>query len=361
MKKILTCLILSVCGAAFLFAYNPPVNGENFLELSSPKTLTEAASVTGGGLFYASPSSLIVNPALPAGEQRIELDLGYTALTSSNDANNAKFGSAFQLGMVFPTKWYVYSAYLNGTFVPFAEMDLGNSFNLKGSVSKEVTEKLDVGVGLDTGIIFGSGVDWNLAGSLGFVYKWGDLSFMKDFRFGASVLNLGKVYHKINLDGIYTSDENPKLCGLFPMIGTVKGGASTILLENSNFKIGASMDLTIPGFQNVIFDAGVKFSVKDMLVISVAEKINLRESIAGINNYIPSVGVFFNFTLDVKNVEYLERHSWSESEMNAQVAYKRMYSTVNAISAGVDLKLGMADNEAPKIELWLDEEVEDAE
>lgn len=355
MKKILTTFVLSLFGAAFLFAYNPPVNGENFLELSSPKTLTEAASVTGGALFYASPNSLIVNPALTAGEQRIELDLGYTALISSNEINNAKFGSAFELGMVFPTKWYVYTVYLNGTFVPFAEMNLGNSFNLKGGLSKEVTEKLDVGLNLNTGVIFGAGADWEVSGNLGFVYKWGDLSFMKDFRFGASVLNLGKTYHSINLPGMY-SPEKAEYCGFFPMIGTVKAGASALLFGNSNIKLGASLDLTLPGFQNAILDAGLKFSVKDMLTIAVAEKINLRESIAGIGNYIPSVGLYFNFMLDVKNVEYLERHSWSESEMNAQAAYKRMYSTVNAISAGVDLKLGMADNEAPTIELWLDDE-----
>ncbi len=356
MKKILTCLLLSVSVAAFLFAYNPPVNGENFLELSSPKNLTEAASVTGGGLFYASPSSLIVNPALPAGEQRIDLELGYTALTSSNDLNDHKSGSAFQLGMIFPTKWYVYSAYINGTFVPFAEMNVGNSFNVKGGVSKEVTERLDVGLGIDTGVLFGEGVDWALSGDLGFVYKWGDLFFMKDFRFGASVLDLGKVYSNVQLERLYTTEDNPKYFGMFPMIGTTKAGASAVLYSNSNFKIGASMDLTLPGFQNLIFDTGVKFALKDMLVISVAEKINLRESIAGKNNYIPSVGLLFNFTLDVKNVQYLERHSWSESEMNALAAYKRMYSTINAISVGVDLKLGMADNEAPKIELWADED-----
>jgi len=356
MKKILTTVIFAGLFAASLAAYNPPVNGENFLELSSPKTLTEAASVTGGALFLASPDSLIVNPALTAGEQRTELNLGYTALVSSNEANNSKFGSAFQLGFLYPTKWYVYSAYLNGTFVPFQEMMLGNSVNAKVGLSKEVTEKLDVGLNLNTGISFGSGTDWALSGNLGFVYDWGNLAFMKDFRFGASVLNLGKNYTKVNLDGMYTSEEKPELCGMFPMIGTVKAGAAATLFANDNIKTGASLDLTVPGFQNVIFDAGIQLMVKDMLSLSVAEKINLRESIAGIANYIPSVSLAFTFTLDVKNSDYFESHSWSESEMSASAAYKNMYGTINAISAGVDLKLGMEDNVAPAIELWQDEE-----
>lgn len=356
MKKILTTLFLPLFGAACLFAYNPPVNGENYLELSSPKTLTEASSVTGGALFSADASSLILNPALTAGEQRIDLNLGYTGIYSTFDQNDTgSFGSAFQLGMVYPTKWYVYSAYVNGTFVPFKEMNLANTFNIKGGLSKEVTEKLDVGLNLNTGVIFGSGFDWGLSANLGFVYKWGDLSFMKDFRFGASVLNLGKVYGNLNQYGIYSTEENALKCGLFPMIGTVKGGASALLYSNDLLKLGASMDLTIPGFQNVIFDTGLKFSLKDMLILSVAEKINLRESLTGHSNYIPSVGLLFNFKLDVKN-DYLERHSWNESEMSAQIAYKNMYSTLHAVSAGVDIKLGLADNEAPKIELWQDDE-----
>lgn len=356
MKKILTTVIFTGLFAASLAAYNPPVNGENFLELSSPKTLTEAASVTGGALFVASPDSLTVNPALTAGEQRTELNLGYTALVSSNEANNSKFGSAFQLGFLYPTKWYVYSAYVNGTFVPFQEMMLGNSINAKVGLSKEVTEKLDVGLNLNTGVNMSLGVDWALSGNVGFVYEWGNLSFLKDFRFGASVLNLGKNYTKVNLDGIYTSDENPDLCGWFPMLGTIKAGAAATLFSNDNIKTGASFDLTVPGFQNAIVDAGVQLKVKDMLTLSVAEKINLREAISGHANYIPSVSLAFTFTLDVKNSDYFDRHSWTESEMSASAAYKKMYGTINAVSAGVDLKLGMEDNAAPVIELWQDEE-----
>ena len=130
MKKIVITSFIIAGLTAALNAYNPPVNGENFLELSSPKTLTESASVAGGPLFSAGPDSLIANPALTAGEQRVNLNVGYTALLSENDINNAKFGSAFQAGILIPTKWYVYSGYVNGTFVPFTEMNLSNSINI---------------------------------------------------------------------------------------------------------------------------------------------------------------------------------------------------------------------------------------
>ena len=54
--------------------------------------------------------------------------------------------------------------------------------------------------------------------------------------------------------------------------------------------------------------------------------------------------------------EYLESHSWSQSEMTVSAGYKNLYKTVHAVSAGVDLDLGMADKEAPKIVVWDEKE-----
>ena len=45
----------------------------------------------------------------------------------------------------------------------------------------------------------------------------------------------------------------------------------------------------------------------------------------------------------------------NESEMRASVAYKNVYETINAISADVDITLGLKDETAPEIMLW-DEE-----
>ena len=99
-----------------------------------------------------------------------------------------------------------------------------------------------------------------------------------------------------------------------------------------------------------------QFTWKQMLRLSVEEKINVRELANGHKNLIPSVGLFFKFSFDVKNNEYLASRDWSESEMRVSAAYKNMYENVNAISAGVDIDLGMKDTTPPQISIMIDEE-----
>lgn len=344
-----TCLICSA-----IYAYNPPVNGENFLELSSPRQLTDASSSSGGGIFYAGPESLNVNPALPASEQRNVVNLAYTALFSSNSEDTKTYGNAFQAGILIPTKFAVYSAYMNGTMIPFVDMNLGDSLNIKGGLSKEVTEKLNVGLNVNSGIFWGANTDWALSANLGFVYNYGKLGFLKDFRYSAALLNLGKTFTNTTLPGINAEAET----GIFPMIGTLKLGCAALLAQTSVIKLGASLEITTPAFMNVITDLGLQFAVKDMLYITVADKFNLRELINGHVDVIPSVGLTFRFTFDVKNNQYLEKNGWSQSEMSTSVAWKQLYRNINAVSAGVDLNLGLKDETPPVITIKFEDDEE---
>ncbi len=353
------------CAALVLFfllsavnAYNPPVYGDNLFELSSPRQLTNGSSVTGGPLFYASPESIAVNPALTAKEQRVDLNLAYTGLVSSDKTNKSRYGNAFQLGILIPFKRFVFSGYGNGTMIPFKEMNLGKTFDFKFGLAKEITDKLVVGLGLNSGIFWGAGTDWTLSANLGFVYSYGDLAFMKDFRYAVSILNLGKNFDATSLPGI-NKDTNKASSSLLT-IATVKAGAAATLVQNDVIKLGASFDLTIPAFMNLITDFGLQFAVKDMLFINVSEKLNIAELVNGVKNVMPSVGLSFRFTFDVKNNDYLQKNGWSQSEMSASVAWKQFNETVNAVSAGVDINLGLKDETPPVIKLWLDEEDEPA-
>ena len=351
MKKFFNAAALFMLVVTAASAYNPTVYGDNVFELSSPRQLTNGSSAVGGGLFYASPESMVANPALPAKEQRIDLNLSYTGMVSSNTENSKRYGNAFQFGILIPFKRFVFSGYGNGTMVPFNEMNLGDSFNFKFGLAKEITDKLVVGTNLNSGIFWGAGTDWALSANLGFVYTFGNLSFMKDFRYGVSVLNLGKNYSQISLQGIKQGAASS-----LPAIATIKAGAAGTLVQNDIIKLGASLDLTIPAFQNLITDLGLQFAVKDMLFISVSEKLNIAELAHGVKNVMPSVGLNFRFTFDVKDNDYLNKNGWSQSEMSASVAWRQFNKTVNAVSAGVDVNLGLKDETPPVIQLWLEDD-----
>ena len=352
MKKLSCAAAVLILVLSAVNAYNPPAYGDNLYELSSPRQLINGSSCVGGALFYASPDSLAVNPALTAKEQRVDLNLAYTGMVSSNKLNKKRYGNAFQGGILIPFKRFVFSGYGNGTMVPFQELFLGDSGNLKVGLAKEITDKLNVGANINFGVFGGAGTDWAFSANLGFIYTYGNLGFLKDFRYGVSVLNLGKNFGNTNLPGI-----NPeKAVSSLPTIATVKAGLAGTLVQNDIIKLGFAFDLTTPAFMNLITDMGLQFAVKDMLFISVSEKINLVELMNGVKNVMPSVGLTFRFTFDVKNSDYLQKNGWNQSEMSASVAWKQLNSSVNAVSGGVDINLGLKDETPPVIKLWLDED-----
>ena len=231
-------------------------------------------------------------------------------------------------------------------------MYLGSSINLKAGLSKEITDKLNIGISVNGGFAWKYGVDWSLGFNCGFIYDFGKLGFLQDFRYGASILNLGKNYETCKRFAI----DNEHSVSPFPSIATIKLGAAASLFKNDLIDLGAALDFTIPAFQNFIVDMNLQFTLKQMLTLSVGEKINVRELANGHKNLIPSVGLFFKFSFDVKNNEYLASRDWSESEMRVSAAYKNMYENVNAISAGVDIELGMKDTTPPQISIMIEEE-----
>lgn len=352
MKKIGISLIFTMLFCSTVSAYNPPVNGESFFEYATPKLLSGTLSTAGGGIFTMSPESIVLNPAITATEQRTNLNLSYTALISGNEvskANNKAYGNIIQSSILIPSKLYIFTGLINFTSVNFAEMNLGSSLNLKANLSKEITEGLDVGLGLNVGFLFGDYFDWALSANIGTLFKLGDLGFLKDFRIGASINNLGKVFTNTNAIRPVILDD---VASPFPSLGYIRIGAAALFVSTDIMKLGMSFDLETPFFQNLLISAAIDFSVKDQLFITIQEKINICELANEYVHFIPSIGISYKFRFNVNNVAYLDRNDWNESEMQVSTAYKNVYETVNAISADVDITLGLKDETPPVIQLW---------
>lgn len=345
-KKIVAVGLVALGLSVSLFAATDALYGDSVFELSDPKSLTRVSSVSGGGIFNADCTSLITNPALTAHNQRVGLNLAGTVMVGVNDM--AGMGGTIQAGILVPFKWGVVSGLVDGLF-PLSEFGATNSLNIKGSVSKEISDKLSIGAGLNTGLGWGNGADWALSANLGFLYEWGQLGFVQDFRFAGSVLNLGKNYG---------TPSQPGFLNAYPGFATIKAGASGLLLSNDLIKIGASMDLTTPCFLNLITDIGVNMSFKNLVYLNVNEKLNVKELVHGKKDLIPSVSVLVNFKFETKKIEYLNKNDWSQSEMMVSAAYKNVYKNVHIGSVAADISLGMKDTTPPVIQLWLDEEDE---
>jgi len=353
MKKQLFTFFAAGMLLTAAYSYNPPAGGEDLNLLASPSNLSGANSVTGGALFDANANSILVNPALTAREQRVNLTAGYTFLYSAEELNDKQIGGAFQSGILIPFKRFIFSGHVNGTFSELFELPLGKSLNFRAGLSKEITDKLTVGASAGGGYAWTDwDKDWSLYADVGALYNLGNLGPFSDFRIGASVLNLGKMYTNIRTLGIKETENNTP----YPTLATLKAGAAGTILDTDIAKIGLGLDISVPCFQNFIVDFNAQVAFKKAFYISIGEKFNMAEVINGKYSFIPSIAFLYKFSFDVKNNRYLEDNGWSQSEMTVSAGYKNLYETVHAISAGVDIDLGMADNEAPKITVWDEKE-----
>lgn len=334
-----------VCAASFVFAYNPPSGGEQMEKITGAVALGSASSVAGGGLFFAEPHSILYNPALIAFEQRAALNAGFTYLHSMEQK---KGGAAFQTGILYPWKYFVGAADVRGNFSSFEKMNTANSINATIAASKELTESISVGVSLGAGGLWGASGDWQLGLGLGALYKIPYFAFMKDIRFGASVLNLGKNYNKTTLAGI----DAGKNVGMFPGVATLRTGAAAIFVEQGPFELGLSFDMTFPSFQNLLVDIGVQMSFDKKAYISISESFNVRELTKGYYDLLPAVTFGWRFVLDTRKNQYMVRNGWQESEMRIDGGWKYLYQDIHAVSGNVSLKLGLKDTEPPVVELW---------
>ncbi|MBQ0050720.1 MAG: hypothetical protein KBT11_01495, partial [Treponema sp.] len=322
--------------------------------------ITGANSAAGGALFGVTPASVVNNPALTAWQQRSVLDVAATALVSSNgddkDYTDGSMGSAWEIGLMIPSRWCVSTLLFQGIWSEFIDMPVGDSINFTAGVSKDITDQVSVGITADFGYLFGeAGSDWSLGANLGAYYNFGDWKFMKDIRFGASLMNLGKTYtdSKVakGVDQVEDPLSNAKV-DAWPGIATLKTGVAATFLSTDIMKLGLSLDASYPAFQDFVLDAGVQIQLWDFLKISSSWEYDVLEASRKAENFMPSVGVSFRFNFNSKKSEFMKNHGWEESEITVSGAWKQLYKNVNAISGGAVMELGLADTKAPEIKLW---------
>lgn len=355
MKKILGTVLASFAAAA-LFAYNPPAGGQNALRFTEPQVLAGANSAAGGGLFGATPASILNNPALTAWEQRIVLDVAGTVLHSTNSDDDGSLGSAFQGGLLLPSRWGVSTVLFQGVWSEFLDMPIGDSVNLSGGFAKDISDKVSVGLSANFGYLVGDvGKDWTMSAAVGAYYEFGDWKFFKDIRFGASLLNLGKMYSKSNTFGI-ESDSFENGVDSWPALATLRTGTAAAIIKNRQVSLGASFDLAFPSFQNLVVDTGLQMQIHDFMKIYSGWEFDVREFAEGARNIIPSIGVSFKFLFNSKDNSFMANKGWQQSEMTVSGGWKRLYENIDAFSAGAVLNLGLKDTAAPEIELWGGEE-----
>jgi hypothetical protein len=328
-----------------LFAYNPPIGGENLLRYGHADLTSQTTSAAGGSIFSATPQSVVINPALIAGIQRVSIDAGYTGLFPTKDSKNNP-GAGIQLGLVIPTRWGVAAGMLHGAFIPVESMTLGNTFAGRAAFARDITDDFYVGASLFGGVNTGEGTDWALGLDIGAWYRFGTVGSLQDFRVGFSLVNLGKTF-AIDVPGIASGDSD-----FFPGMVTPRVGLAANFLNQEKITAGFSIDLSAPFFQNAIVDAGAQICFADIVTVSAGWQFNLMETVKEHNSLIPSVGVSVKFMVNTAKSEFMSSKGWNTSDIVTSTNWRQIYDGIQQISVGVTANLGLKDTEGPVISLW---------
>jgi outer membrane protein OmpA-like peptidoglycan-associated protein/flagellar hook assembly protein FlgD len=290
-----------------------------------------------------SPHNTMYNPASAAGFQRTTADINYINLQGLGSYSGT--GHVVNGAISFPTRYGVLTGSLrwlgsddfNGSL-----MDFGNLFMGNFTFSKEIYSDLYIGSGLtvSAGKSYGSAseFDWGAGLNLGFIHMAGNLGFMKNFRWGVVLDNMGKGYG----DSDYGYDK--AIPGNFTM-GT---GIQFELINKNNFVWTVAADLRSPTFTDLKADIGSDILIADIIKIDTSVSMSFRDALAGeAGTLIPSMGVSVNIPLGGKE----DADVLGSSEMNINIAAAPLYDDVWAFGGGLTIPFGILDDNPPGLEV----------
>jgi hypothetical protein len=340
MKKNLFLSLVVMLLARFVWAEEPPVGGERLFFLGHPGFISGAMSSSGGAIFapeVAGAYTVGINPALAAGVQRFSIDMAYTGLVGTGG-----YGHAFYAGALFPSRYGVFSGGVQGAFLPLDAMHLDNTLLGRMGFSRDVTDRLFVGASLYGGGAFGrsSGDDWSLGLDAGFVYRLGNLAFLKNARYSVVIRNMGKNF----IDDGET---------FYPGILTPAVGFAALFVDKNMFSAGFSADVSAPFFQNLVFSVGLQASIARFIKVSAGWDINLREvmKLQSDGVHLPFVGIGIQFAGDLSKSGFMSRQGWQKTDFDISGVWQQLNNKIQLFSIGATANFGVQDTEAPVIQI----------
>jgi flagellar hook assembly protein FlgD/outer membrane protein OmpA-like peptidoglycan-associated protein len=320
---VLFCLIGT---SGFAQNYDPPPGSSVLADLYSPMFLAWGAGVTG----EVSPASDILNPAASGAKQRLTFDLSGLTLFGTTSADQG-LGMVINAGVTWPTKAGVLSGSLHLISADFSEVRLGTIYDLHLSFAKDLYPTLLVGLSLNAQVGRGDQLDWGLGADLGFVHLPGNLGFLKDFRWGIALRNLGKGYEPFSKYSAIPEPFTPAL------------GVGFDLVQTPKLAWSLHSDLSFPSFTTLRMAIGTELGIMDRVFLDLGTGFDLHELKNGKGRDVPvSLGLSVKFGTSVRK---------DKSELTTTVAAAPLQNGIWTAGFGANLPIGMRDRNPPSIQL----------
>jgi len=325
---------LQVLSAVLLFGVLP-------LSLSAQMVVSPLSSPVfagggGGTASQESPFSDRLNPASSAGKQRVTLDTSYFGLVG-----NSTYGNAFNLGLTWPERWAVLTGAFSYWGADSSNFRLGHMGQITLGISKDLWEDFYVGANLNTA--FGTGGTWGVGMSFGFLHFLGDQGWLKNFRWGGALRDLGTQF--TTLDGQFS----------IPPIWTPALGAEFDAWKDDKIQVTVRPDIALPSFQDLNLSLGSTVAFGDLINVNVAYRFDLRDTLAATSPVVPiSFGVGFHFFTDIQPENDplgLKEKGWNRNEIRVNSAAMPLTGGGWAMGTGVNIPLGVKDTTAPAVKV----------
>ncbi|MDR2864758.1 MAG: hypothetical protein LBV68_04005 [Spirochaetaceae bacterium] len=343
MRKFLLSLTLFSLFTGMLAASDyPPPGGGNLFLFGHPALISSANSAAGGPIFSVGPYSINSNPALAAGLKFPSADIACNVLIDTYDGRP---GSALRLGGSLPTRWGVWTAAAQASFVELNSMPIGNTFIGRGGFARDISENLYLGVSLSAGgLWYDDSSDFYFAGDIGIWYRIRQFSFLKNIRFGAALQNLGKTFYKYGPYGV-------KYDMGFPGFIEPKFGIAANFVETANFTLGLSADVSFPLFSNFIFSSGVQFFIAKLVYVSAGWDFNAREADKDYGIHSPYIGVGVKFSLNTSGNKLMNSHDFNQTDIKADTVWQSLHKHTQLFSVGATANFGTQHIPPPEIKV----------
>ncbi|HCO48159.1 MAG TPA: hypothetical protein DIT55_01440 [Spirochaetaceae bacterium] len=343
-KKVRSAVFsLALACSLAAYGYDPPKGAYSLPSIYSPWGLASSATVTGP----ASPWASLLNPSATGGSQLTQLEGAYTGITDFGKGQG--WGSAAAVSFSLPRSYGVWGGNARFFSVPasMSGMPLGSFGSLRASFAKDLFSTLYVGSALDITLGGNGGFGWGVGLDLGATWYAGNLGFLKDTRFGLSILDIGKGYSTPGLTGVFGGAASS-----YPSAFTLGLGMRGYLLQSYNWTIDAGVDLWSPSFQDFGVNLSVGFGFREYIELRLGWAVGFRDAIEGTGrSYVPSLGVSGTIPLD-KGIK-LAKKQYRDASATAATAIAPLYDSLYALSAGFNLSFGIKDKTPPAIEATL--------
>ena len=325
-------------GSCFLFFLSISLvyaesSGELIRSLYSPLFLGGGTSV----IRMDTPQAVSLNPAAAGNFQRTILDANYESLLELENGIQG-MGHAANVGVSYPGKYGVFTGALH--FASTNQLDdtavnFGTFGALDVAFSKELYKNVYAGFGLNGAL--GTDLEWGAGLNLGFIHNLGTFGKLKNFKWGVSLINMGRGYGTGQDGYMQAVSEN----------FTLNGAAGFDFLQKNGFVWSMNGNISFPTMTDLRLEIGQDFRIQDIIRISLSSSMDLMDTIAG--NYqtlIPSAGIYYNYKFKNKGAEKTEKQT---SEIEIQTAAGPLYDGILAIGAGVTIPFGVRDTNPPVV------------